>query len=134
VSELTYPRFWWLFGGVWVVLILVLSLANLSLPQVSGTWGDKLNHAIAYGFLTGWFGQLSRGIRAWLKIALLAVLFGALMEVLQGMLPHRWFDPYDALANSIGVTTAVLILLLGGDRVLVTVERLFKSLLQTVRR
>lgn len=107
--------------------MLYLSLANLSPPQIPGKLGDKYNHLIAYAFLMLWFGQLYQHSRAWFRIAILLILFGSLMELLQGVLPHRWFDFNDALANTMGVIFGVLVLFVGGDGVLNTLAHWIRS-------
>lgn len=127
MSELTYPKLWWILGSFWIALVAGLSLMNLSLPQVPGSFGDKVNHALAYGFLMGWFGQLARKSK-WLPIAFALVMLGTLMEVLQGMLPYRWFDIYDGVANSVGVGMALLVLYFGGNRILISGEGWFESI------
>ena len=125
MSELSNLRIWWALGGVWIALIVYLSVASLDIPQLD-TWGDKINHALAYGFLMGWFGQLiSRG-KSWLVMAGVLIALGAMMEVWQGWLSHRQFDYYDMAANATGVAIGWLALHAGGDRVLVLFERMLK--------
>lgn len=102
-----------------------LSLANLNIPQGPVDWGDKLNHLVAYGFLMSWLGQLVQ--RPWQQLGLAVALsaMGWLMEFLQGMLPHRWFDVADAAANMLGVLIAWLLLYLGTSAFLGWLERRF---------
>ncbi len=113
---------WWLVLGLLMVLIVVyLSLANVRLPQVPSSAGDKFNHLIAYGVLAGWFGQLFTARKRILLLAFL-VLLGILLEVLQGMTPYRYFDWFDAVANTLGVLTAMLALHFGADKILLWFE------------
>ena len=76
-------------------------LPGSEVPAVSVS--DKLQHFAAYALLALWFGGLShREAHGWVALALL--LLGALMEVLQGVLPlHRTADLRDLLANALGI-------------------------------
>lgn len=95
-------------GAVAVLLWLTLSPSD-DLPSVS-LW-DKAEHAIAWAVLTGLGLLLSpRRPRA---IAGFAIAFGALVEVLQGLLPvGRDADIRDLLADSVGVAAVILVYLL----------------------
>ena len=124
MSDLVYPRLWWALGGLWLLIIVYASVADLSLPQIDSQWGDKANHLLAYGFLMGWFGQLLKSSRHWLFTAVALVLMGVLMEIIQGTLPHRWFDVKDAVANTVGVLLALLVLYAGGNQILRRFEKM----------
>jgi VanZ family protein len=119
---------WWLLGGCWILLLIFLSLANISYPQVSSTFGDKINHALAYGLLMGWFGQLMHTPRRWWGVAIVLVLLGMVMEALQSSVPYRSFDVYDGVANAVGVLAGLLVLYFGGNQVLKTGERWLDSI------
>lgn len=123
MSEVAYPRLWLTVGAGWVALVVFLSVGTLNLPQLPSTFGDKINHALAYGFMMGWFGQLIRRGAGWWVIALALVTLGALMEALQSLLPYRWFELTDAAANAIGILAGLALLYAGADRILLSVER-----------
>ena len=119
-------RLYWLYAGLgWVALVVWLSLANLSIPQGPVEWGDKLNHLVAYGFLMSWLGQLVRHPRHQFGLAVALAAMGWLMEFLQGMLAHRWFDVADAAANMLGVLIAWVFFYLGTGAFLGWLERRF---------
>ena len=90
--------------------LLWASLMSLKdVPEVDIDHGDKIFHFLAYAILCLlWYfvflfklEQTSK--RAVLNAILLAVVFGIIIEVLQGTLTvHRAFDVYDAIANSLG--------------------------------
>ena len=115
---------WWLTGAALVLLVTYLSLANVAIHQIPSTMGDKLNHLIAYGVLTGWFGQLLLDWRHRALMAVVLIVFGVSMEVLQSMTGYRFFDWKDAIANSIGVICGLIALRAGADKILVRFESL----------
>lgn len=104
-----------LVAVVYTILITTLSLVQLGKISVgSFSPTDKMMHVGAYfGLAFLWFSyylfkeEEKNQKRGYLKISGLAVLFGILIEVLQGILTaHREPDWADALANTIGVFIA----------------------------
>jgi VanZ family protein len=91
---------WRRFGWLGVILALVLSLTPPLLNESSGHM-DKLVHMMSYAVMMFWWAQLV--IRQRWKLALAVVLFGIVIELLQGLTPARQPDVLDALANSCGV-------------------------------
>ena len=65
-------------------------------------FGDKLGHLLAYGTLTGWFGQLYTRFKTQLWIFLGFCLMGIVLEILQGLGPARYFEYADMVANALG--------------------------------
>jgi len=100
-----------------------LSLANLYIPQLPSTLGDKVNHLIAYGVLMGWCGQLYTQVKERFLIAIALIGLGVAMELAQGLTFHRHFDLLDAVANGLGVFFGWLALALGADKILLWFER-----------
>ena len=78
---------------------------------------DKFGHALAYAalYFSGAFSLKSFSNKKQLKFSNLKVLYafcflyGFLIEVLQHFLPHRSFDPFDMLANIVGISLGTLI-------------------------
>ncbi|MBN1446868.1 MAG: VanZ family protein [Bacteroidetes bacterium] len=115
---------------LWFLLIMVL----LSLPGDSfGTfrfeYRDKLGHFVLFGvqqFLL-WIAlelphpRYASHRRSLLISSLATLVFGALSELYQGAFTSRMADPFDMLANGIGVAAAVLAIRL------FTPERVLKS-------
>ena len=99
----------WLAASALLVLGVVVGslLPGSEVPAVSVS--DKLQHFAAYALLALWFGGLShRQAHGWVALALL--LLGALMEVLQGVLPlHRTADLRDLLANALGIAFGIVL-------------------------
>lgn len=122
-SGLCFWFSWFAIGVGLILLVVYLSLANIHLPQVPLTIGDKINHLFAYGVLCIWFGQLFKNHRQRNLIAFGLVLLGILMEVLQGFTSHRFFDLLDACANTLGVCIGLLMLYCGADKILRWFER-----------
>jgi hypothetical protein len=90
------------------VVVLAVQLVLLYWPRtVSPSGGlpwDKIVHALVFG-LVMWTG-VRAGIpaRPWLAVSL---AHGVLSEVLQGaLLPNRSGDPWDAVADAVGLLLA----------------------------
>lgn len=89
-------------------LVLLFVLALLPAPELPRllNWQDKLEHAFAYASLAllgalAWPRHLG-----WLAIALLG--HGALIELAQSQTTHRMADPWDWLADVLGVSVLIL--------------------------
>ncbi len=99
----------------WVATVFWLSLTNTP-PQVTGVLGwDKLLHAGAYGLLSLLVAQFLFCLplhprKIWWLSWLVAICFGALMEILQ-LLTHagRTAEWQDLLADAVGAFLACAI-------------------------
>ena len=92
-------RLWKAVGWFGVAAALALSLMPPVLKEPGHS--DKLVHLAGYAVLMFWWAQLVTRQR-W-KLAVAVVLFGAAIELLQGLTPDRDPDVLDALANTGGV-------------------------------
>jgi VanZ family protein len=99
-------RVWWVFGWLGLVITLVVSLMPSPFNE-SGAQTDKIVHLAGYGVLMFWWAQLIPQ-RRW-RLAIAVVLFGILIEWLQGFTPTRQTDALDVLANSIGMLLGWLV-------------------------
>jgi len=100
------------------MLVLILSLAphppKLDIPYLS--W-DKFQHTSAYALLTFLTERSWRCFRphwsgVWWGAGGCVLLFGLCLELLQGVMRlGRHADPYDVLANSLGILGATLLTL-----------------------
>ncbi|WP_157955998.1 VanZ family protein [Flavobacterium kingsejongi] len=103
---------------LWTVAITILSLVTLKVSDGGISNADKYVHFTFYFvFTTAWFLFLrstspkARIVKNIIVCFFLAVAYGALMEVLQGLLTvNRSADIMDALANTTGSLAASLIL------------------------
>ena len=101
-------RFW---IGLWAFAVLVVIVACLippppmpSLPEN----GDKLEHFAAYFLLASSAVQLFRRGRMLLLVGVALVAMGVCIEFAQGALTAtRSADPFDALANTVGVVVGL---------------------------
>ncbi|MCL5126878.1 VanZ family protein [Algibacter sp. L4_22] len=104
-----------------VIYTIVLSAACLmslkDMPKVNVSNGDKIFHFGAYAvFVVLWYGAFIFNIkfekmRALLSATVFAVVFGIVVEVLQGtMTDYRSMDIYDVIANTSGALLTALIL------------------------
>lgn len=87
------------------------------MPEVDVNHGDKIFHFLAYAILSFlwyfvfYFKMSQTSKRAILYAVFLAVVFGIIIEVLQGTLTtYRAFDVYDAIANSLGALLTGIVL------------------------
>jgi VanZ family protein len=98
------PRLW--LGLWWLAVAVVAVLSLVSPPELPSTpaGSDKLGHLLAYFVLMAAAVQLfPRRLHRW-RVAGALVAMGMLLELLQGGLTAtRMQDPWDALANTLGV-------------------------------
>ncbi len=117
-----YPRrIRWSLAGLLTALIITLSLIpDPPIPRgAADTIGlaahaDKLAHFAAYLGLTlalsyARHNPRSTGRQTALFALVTATAVGALVELLQGFLPHRVFDVVDLLANLTGAGVAAFL-------------------------
>lgn len=104
---LRHPRVWLAVGwGLVALAILASLLPAQELPSVGG--GDKLHHAAAYMVLSLWFSGIYPKSR-YVHIGVGLFLLGIAIEWAQGAMHYdRESDPYDVLANALGVVAGLL--------------------------
>ena len=89
--------------AIWILSFLPAS----AMPSVPGT--DKLHHALAYFVcMFSWAQWFTRPVPR-LKLALVFIVMGALIECLQGLTSYRSFEWLDMAADTVGVTLAWLL-------------------------
>ena len=86
--------------------VLVLSLLPIDQPDFSPN--DKVNHLVAYGVLmvSGYLAHRHLGLAA-----LIVILFGVLVELLQGLTSYRMFSFADMVADCAGVALGCAVIL-----------------------
>ena len=93
---------------VWALSVAYLSLTP-TLPKPVGLLDDKIQHFAAYALLSLLvILSLNKTLSAW-KLALLAALYGGLMEVLQTYAPGRSPEWLDLVANTMGVAMGLAV-------------------------
>lgn len=90
---------WMLCGWLLVISVIYLSLTPTP-PQTMAGFSDKIGHFLAYALLMAWWHQIDHNA---CRLALLFVLMGLLMEILQGIGGIRHADIFDMTANTLGV-------------------------------
>ena len=92
--------------GLWVLALVAVCVVCLvpldGLPPLPDN-SDKVEHLLTYFVLAAGAVQLFGGSRVLFVSALGLVALGIGIEFAQGMTAYRSADPWDALANSIGV-------------------------------
>jgi VanZ family protein len=103
--QLRLARLWWALGWAIVLFITVSCLEPPRYVPNLHLW-DKLEHALAFGGMTFWFGGLVRR-RRYPVIAVLMLLFGGGIEIAQGaMRLGRDEDVMDFVADAVGISVA----------------------------
>lgn len=103
---------------IYSLALLAVSLMTLhDLPDLGVSFADKIFHFLAYTVLTVlWYGTFSytlnyRNKRAISYAMLFSIVFGIIIEVLQGCLTtSRRLDFYDIIANTIGTLLVSFVL------------------------
>ena len=91
-----------------VIAIWILSfLPDSAMPHVPGS--DKWHHALAYFACMFFWGQWYVAPAQRLKLAIVFILMGALIEFLQGLTDYRSFEWLDMVADTVGVVLAWLV-------------------------
>ena len=121
--QLRLARLWWALGWAMVVVILASTLAPAHYVPDLHLW-DKAEHALAFFGLTFWFGGLL-GRQRYPAMTLVMLMLGGGIEVAQGAMNWgRDEDILDFLADSVGVSVALILLYAGGGAWIRWVERL----------
>ena len=103
--ELRLAKFWFLLA-----YILLLGLGILSLipaPDIGGS--DKIAHFAAYAVLSAWFSLLVEQRKSLWVVLFGLISYGLLLEFLQSLTSYRQGDAADAIANSLGVMTGLVL-------------------------
>ena len=102
------------------LILVIISLTSLKgLPELGVSFADKIYHFFAYALLTYlWFAVFlfrltTKRIKAICYAALISIVYGIIIEVLQGgVTTSRISDVYDGIANTLGVLLTSLVLLI----------------------
>ena len=104
---LRHPRVWAGVGWVLVVGVIVGSLLpGPALPSIG--LSDKLEHALAYFLMMVWFAGLYRRT-AHPRIAVVLLLLGIALDLLQATTRTRSFEVYDIVADAVGIAIGLLL-------------------------
>ena len=98
-AGLRLRKLWYLLGATLLLIVAVASL--LPAPEVAVS--DKLSHLLVYFVLGAWFGLLASGIRALVWTALILMIYGMLLELLQATTGYRFAEWGDVMANCGGI-------------------------------
>ena len=113
-------RIWVPLGYLMLLVVIVLSLVRIEQP-LDLAHADKYQHLLAYGSLMYWWGMVQPPRRFFWMIVL--PLMGLSLEWAQTLLAYRMMDWNDALANTLGVALALLLLATPAGRLLALVDR-----------
>ena len=87
-----------------LLILLVSSIPGNSFPKSWFSLGfqDKIYHIIEYSIL-GVLGYLAYSKTAGYKIIIFCIIFGIFDELYQGLIPGRFPNAFDAIADGLGV-------------------------------
>ena len=100
---------------LYTISIGVLGLAHLTkVPKLNTGFDDKIAHFVLYaGLCLFWFMSFHvlKSNSSLLLASLLSIAYGAVIEILQGVLSiHRTTDIFDLVANCLGVFAMSLVI------------------------
>ncbi len=104
---LRFGKTWQGLGWAMVACVVWLSLTPQPPQPPSFLAWDKAQHFVAYGGLMAWFGMAF--FRHW-RWPVFLIGLGIGLEFLQGLGGIRSFDPFDMVANSIGVGLGIALI------------------------
>ena len=113
-------RIWALLGYLMLLTVIVLSLVRIEQP-LDIAHADKYQHLLAYGSLMYWWGMVQPSRRLFWMIAL--PLMGLSLEWAQTLLSYRAMEWNDALANTLGVALALVLLATPARKLLALIDR-----------
>jgi VanZ family protein len=122
--KLRYAWLWWAIGYVLLVWTVNGSLERQP-PDFGGLFlSDKVLHFTGYFLLATWFGGVAQRSRYWL-VGILLIAFSGALEIAQGFMHNgRQAEWLDLLANTCGVTAALVLAALGLGKWMMWIERL----------
>lgn len=124
--ELNWRRVWLSCGYLLVLTVLALTLWPLVRETAKMIpYFDKFMHALGFMVLMLWFSGLMPK-QFYLKLFLLLLVFGALIEVLQNFTPYRRMEFFDFVADGIGLLVGWGLARLGLGNWCIWVENRFK--------
>lgn len=123
--ELNRRRVWLSCGYLLVLTVLGFSLWPLvSERAMMIPYFDKFLHAFTFMVLMLWFsGLMSRHF--YLKLFLILLIYGALIELLQNFTPYRQMEFNDFVADAIGLVAGWVLARAGLGNWCVWVEKRF---------
>ncbi|MBE2985042.1 VanZ family protein [Campylobacter sp. RM9344] len=93
--------------GFFATLFVVEFLATTSRKiTVNELFWDKTNHILAF-FVLYVLLNLAFELKFWYKFVLL-LAYGIQIELVQSLLPNRFFSLFDVLADSVGITLGAI--------------------------
>lgn len=123
--SLRYFKLWRALGRALVVAMLVVALVPAPAAIGAVPFGDKIGHAAGFAVLVLWYGQIyDRGADR-LRCVAGAIAFGALIELLQALVPYRSADLFDLGADALGAVLGLSLLQTPLGVVLSRLERQF---------
>jgi len=122
--KLRYAWLWWALGYILLVWTVNDSLERHPPDIFFHVFpSDKALHFTGYFLLATWFAGVAQRSRYWL-VGILLIAFSGAIEIAQGLMHNgRQAEWLDLLANTCGVTAALIIAALGLGKWMMWIER-----------
>lgn len=103
-------KIWWQISAY--ALLAAVLVASLMPTEFIPQGNDKIQHLLTYSVLSVWYFLVfqARIPKSRARIAVGLIVFGGIIELLQGLTSYRYAEWADVLANSCGVLIATLLL------------------------
>ncbi len=101
-------KLWITLGGIYVALVLYLSLTS-NPPDLRVPQALDIGHVLAYLWLTLWFTQIYRTNLGRSILAVALCLMGIGVEILQGLGGYRVFEYTDMALNTLGIALGLML-------------------------
>ena len=122
--EIRFKALWFFTGVGLIALVIYLSLTSSPIDTgLSFPYEDKLNHALAYLALMGWFGQMYHTSRQRTIFAILFIMLGWRMEYKQSFDQNRMAEVADMVASVAGVLIGYMLTATGLKNTLLVIEQ-----------
>ncbi len=111
-------------------MLAVIFIASLLPTEHIPKGNDKLHHLVSYAVLAWWCSLVfqTAQIKQHIKLALILIAFGSIIELLQGLSGYRYAELLDVLANTTGIIIGMFLAIKLTPRLIPTVEALIFKL------
>lgn len=124
--QLRHRALWQMVGLHLVLALLITGFTPIELGAIPIPHIDKLLHFVTYGVLTAWFLLAFSQRKMWILTMLVMMLLSISVELMQGLTGFGGTPSlFDALADTLGILLACILVIVPLKQILLKFERLF---------